>query len=142
MTATGNVSPDAGGSFEFELTDFATAREALDESVSEIARHNARPVDAAEWARRRRQPSPSDRALTGEAIAWMLSLPEPVRPERVAAQMPRLANQIAAAWSDRQRCLDALKALTIDNRGGRRGLPSDVLTEVQALHRYLSGTAV
>jgi hypothetical protein len=56
--------------------------------------------------------------------------------------MPRLVNQIAAAWSDRQRCLDALKALTIDNRGGRRGLPSDVLTEVQALHRYLSGTAV
>ncbi len=130
-------APDEG--FEFELTDFASAREALDESVIDIARHNARPTDPAEWAKRRRPASPADRALTGEAIAWMLGLPERIRPEQLAARMPRLANQIAAAWNDRLRCANALHALTIDDRGGRRGLPIDILAEVQFLHRHLSG---
>lgn len=136
-TASGDPKSTQTEAFEFELTDFASAREALDESVSEIARHNARPVDAAEWAKRRRPASPADRALTGEAIAWMLARPQPVRPERMAAQMPRLVNQIAATWVDRQRCLGALRALTVDDRGGRRGLPASILTEVHALHRHL-----
>ncbi len=132
--------PSSDGGFEFELTDFQSAREALDDSVAEIARHNARPIDAAEWAKRRRPLSPADRALTGEAITWMLALPEPVRPEHLSVRMPRLANQIAAVWGDRARCLNALHALTVDARGGRRGLPSDVLADVLALHRHLSGT--
>ena len=135
-----NPPPIPNDGLEFEFTDFASAREAMDEAVIDIARQNARPIDAAEWARRRRQPSPADRALTGEAIRWMLALPESVRPEHLAERMPRLANQIAAVWSDRTRCLSALQALTIDDRGGRRGLPFDVLTEVLALHRHLSGT--
>lgn len=133
-------SPAENSSFEFELTDFASAREALDESAIEIARHNARPVDAAEWEKRRRPLSPIDKALTGEAITWMLSLPESVRPEHLAERMPRLANQIAAAWNDRSRCLGALQALTVDDRGGRKGLPVAVLSDVRALHQFLAET--
>ena len=129
-------APDEG--FEFELTDLASAREALDEAVTEIARHNARSIDPGEWPKRRRPPLPVDRALTGETIAWMVSLPERIRPEQLAARMPRLANQIAVAWNDRRRCANALHALTIDDRGGRRGLPIDILAEVKFLHRHLS----
>ncbi|MES2101199.1 MAG: hypothetical protein V4569_15330 [Pseudomonadota bacterium] len=132
-------TPPQDAGFEFELTDFASAREALDEAAIDIARQNARPTNPAEWARRRRPASPADRALTGETIAWMLDLPEPIRPEQLAARMPRLANQIADAWNDRLRCTSALHALTVDDRGGRRGLPSDILAEVQILHRHLSG---
>lgn len=125
------------GGLDFEFTDFASAREALDDSVIEIARHNARPIEAADWAKRRRAPAPADRALTGDAIAWMLSLPAGLRPEHLAEQMPRLANQIAAAWSDSERCIGALRALSIDERGGRRGLPLAVLSEVHGLQRLL-----
>ncbi len=131
--------PAPDGGFEFEFTDFASAREALDEAVTDIARLNARPTNPGEWAKRRRPASPADRALTGETIEWMLGLPEAIRPEQLAARMPRLANQIAAAWNDRLRCASALRALTIDDRGGRRGLPIDILAEVQFLHRHLSG---
>ena len=137
-TAPPNPPPAPGEGFEFELTDLESARMALDDAVIDIVRQNA-PKDPAEWAKRRRAPSPSDRALTGEAITWMLSLPDPVRPEQLAQRMPRLANQIAAVWNDRLRCASALHALTIDDRGGRRGLPSDILDEVRALHRHLSG---
>jgi hypothetical protein len=112
---------------------------ALDDAVIDIARQNARPTDPAEWVKRRRPASPADRALTGEAITWMLALPEPIRPEQLAQRMPRLANQIAVVWNDRLRCASALHALTIDDRGGRRGLPSDILDEVKALHRHLMG---
>jgi hypothetical protein len=134
-----NVPPVPDEGFEFELTDLASARMALDDAVTEIARQNARPTDPAEWAKRRRPPSPVDRALTGEAITWMLALPEPMRPEQLAERMPRLANKIAAVWNDRLRCASALHALTIDDRGGRRGLPGDILEEVKALHRHLTG---
>jgi hypothetical protein len=138
MTPGPPPTPPSEGGFEFELTDFQSAREALDESVIEIARHNARPIDAAEWERRRRPLSPVDKALTGEAITWMLSLPESVRPEHLAERMPRLANQIAAAWNDKARCLGALRALTVDDRGGRRGLPVAVLADVRGLQQFLA----
>jgi hypothetical protein len=138
-TVPANPPPVPDEGFEFELTDLASARMALDDAVTEIARQNARPTDPAEWAKRRRPPSPVDRALTGEAITWMLALPEPMRPEQLAERMPRLANQIAAVWNDRLRCASALHALTIDDRGGRRGLPGDILEEVKALHRHLTG---
>jgi len=134
-----NPPPAPDGGFEFELTDLESARMALDEAVIDIARQNARPTDPAEWVKRRRPPSPADRALTGEAITWVLALPEPIRPEQLAQRMPRLANQIAEVWNDRLRCASALHALTIDDRGGRRGLPSDILDEVKALHRHLTG---
>ena len=138
-TAPANPPPAPDDGFEFELTDLESARMALDDAVIEIARQNARPTDPAEWAKRRRPPSPADRALTGETITWMLALPDPMRPEQLAQRMPRLANQIAAVWNDRLRCASALHALTIDDRGGRRGLPSDILGEVKALHRHLTG---
>ena len=130
-------APEDG--FEFELTDFASAREALDETVTDIARQYARPTDPGDWAKRRRPPSPADRALTGETMAWMMGLPVPFRPEQLAARMPRLANQIATAWNDSLRCANALHALTVDDRGGRRGLPTDILAEVKVLHRHRSG---
>jgi hypothetical protein len=140
-TAPANPPPVPDAGFEFELTDLESARMALDDAVTEIARQNARPTDPAEWVKRRRPPSPADRALTGEAITWMLALPESVRPEQLAEHMPRLANQIATVWSDSLRCASALHALTIDDRGGRRGLPSDILNEVKALHRHLTGAS-
>lgn len=130
-------APDEG--FEFELTDFASAREALDDASIELAADAARPATPADWIHRRRPPVPTDRALAGGTIDWMLRLPAALQPRRLADHYPRLANQIAAAWADRERCLRSLQSLLNDDRGGRRGLPHDLRQEVEALHRHLAG---
>lgn len=128
--------PDAG--FEFELTDFASARETLDNTSLEWAAESARPNDPAEWASRRRPPVPTDRALAGATIDWMLRLPAALQPHHLADKFPRLANQIAAAWFDRPRCERALQALLTDDRGGRRGLSYELRNEIEALQRHLA----
>ena len=124
-------------SFEFELTDFAEAREALDNESIALAAEAARPAEPTDWNRRRRPRTASDRALTGVAIDWLLRMPPEVRPNRLSELMPRLVNQIAAAWSDRTRCLSALDDLLTDKRGGRRGLPYELREEVRRLQTQL-----
>jgi hypothetical protein len=136
-----NRPPAPVDSFEFELTDFASAREALDNSALSLAAEIARPVGTTDWAQLRRPPVPTDRALAGVTIDWMLALPVALRPVRLADRLPRLANQIAAAWGDRQRCLGALNSLLTDERGNRRGLPIDLRSEVEALHQHLADSA-
>lgn len=142
MISPNTGSPSTTDSFEFELTDFASAREALDRNSLSIAAEASRPAEAADWALRRRPPLPTDRALTGAAIDWVLRLPEVLRPHHLTDQMPRLANQIALAWVDRERCLGALNALLRDERGGRRGLPYEIKIEVEALTRHLGSPRV
>jgi hypothetical protein len=132
------ATPWTTDSFEFEVTDFMSAREALDRNSLSIAAEASRPADAPDWEHLRRPPVPTDRALAGATIDWVLRLPEALRPRDLTDQMPRLANQIAAAWLDRPRCLGALNALLRDDRGGRRGLPYQIRIEVEALARHLS----
>ncbi len=136
-----NLPPAPDNGFEFELTDFASAREALDDASIELAAEAARPADPADWARRRRPQVPTDRALAGATIDWMLRLPTRLQPHHLADQYPRLANQIAAAWGDRERCLRALHGLLHDDRAGRRGLPQDLRREVEALQQHLARPA-
>lgn len=134
-----NPPPPPEEGFDFELTDFASAREALDDASIELAAEAARPAAPSDWAHRRRPPVPTDRALAGATIDWMLRLPVALRPNHLADQYPRLANQIAAAWGDRERCLRSLRSLLNDDRGGRRGLPYDLRQELVALQRHLAG---
>jgi hypothetical protein len=142
MTNSPNSAPpSASDSFEFELTDLASAREALDRNSLSIAAEASRPAETADWEHRRRPPVPTDRARAGVAIDWALRLPEALRPQHLMDQMPRLANQIALAWVDRERCLRALNALLRDDRGGRRGLPYEIKVEVEALARHLTELA-
>ena len=124
--------------FEFELTDFASAREALDDTSIAVAAEAACSADADYWVKRRRPRLATDRALAGSTIDWLLKLPEGLRPNKLSEQLPRLANQIADAWPDRERCLACLDDLLSDRRGGRRGLPYDVRSEVQSLHAFLA----
>ena len=136
-----NRPPAPIDGFDFELTDFASAREAHDNASLEFAAEAARPAGPIDWAQRRRAPVPTDRALAGVTIDWMLALPVALRPARLADRLPRLANQIAAVWGDRQRCLGALNGLLTDDRGNRRGLPNDLRLEIQALQQHLADSA-
>ena len=122
------------GAIEFELTDFEVARQVLDELPAGLD-----PVhgDPAYWATRRRPPLASDRALTGSALDWMVSLPPSLRPQQLGRLFPRIANALAQVWVDRRHALQALDGLLVDRRGGRRGLPDPVQAELLALQAHL-----
>lgn len=128
-----NAPPErpAFDALEFEVTDFGEARQALEElppGIAELA--HAKPAN---WSERRRPQRPSDRALTGAAVDWVMSLPPGLRPQKLSMQYPRVANQLADLWPDTRAVRMALEELLIDRRGGRRGLPEPVQAEVQML---------
>lgn len=125
-----SAQPDA---FEFEITDFTTARAELDRPPAGVGR--VAELQPGYWEQRRRKAQASDRALTGATIDWVLALPPSLRPRRLCEHYPRVANAIADAWRDpieRKRVLDDLLS---DRRGGRRGFPLEVVQEVEALRR-------
>jgi len=120
------------GSIDFELTDFADARHALDDlppGVSEV-QHLLQP---GYWEQRRRKPVASDRALTGVALDWLIHLPPAARPANLAERYPRVVNAIAGRWDNLERSLLMLEDLIVDHRGGRKGFASEVDAELRAL---------
>lgn len=120
---------------EFEVTDLSDARHALDELPPGVG--DLEKFAPGYWEKRRRATLPTDRALAGATVEWAIQLPPDLRPRALSAQFPRLANAVAAAWSDRGRALATLEGLLVDRRGGRRGLPQDVMAELQRLNDYL-----
>ena len=131
--------PRPDGSFDFELTDFSEARQVLDNETFIVATEAAMAAGtggAGYWASRRRERLPTDRALAGATMDWMTKLPPALRPVKLSEVLPRVANQIAAIWSDRPQCLVAIDELLVDHRGGRRGLPLALVMELQALRDF------
>lgn len=125
---------DEIGSIEFELTDFNTARQALEDlppGVEEVRR--LRP---GYWEQHRRPPAPADRALSGVSLEWMARLPPAVRPGRTAERYPRVVNQIAQNWTIGSQCSATFDDLLMDRRGGRLGFPYDVEVELKQLREY------
>lgn len=129
MATSMSKPPD---SFDFQLTDFDEARRALDELPPGVG--EAACLEPGYWEARRRKTMPTDRALTGSAIDWLLALPSDVRPKIMCDKFPRIVNQIATYWNERAYAAEALKYLLIDERGGRRGFGQEVDAE---LHRLL-----
>jgi hypothetical protein len=119
---------------EFEITDFDEARRALDELPPGLAQ--VQQKNAGYWESKRRGPLPSDRALTGAAMDWILALPPSVRPHTTCEQFPRVVNAIAEAWSDVPLSSRVLDHMINDYRGGRRGFPATVQAELTMLARH------
>jgi hypothetical protein len=121
---------------EFEITDFDDARRVLDdESISQF--HVETVVSAAHWKRLRRASLPTDRALSGQAIDWLLSLPPELLPEKLSTQFPRIANALAQAWHEPGERQAALDKLFDDGRTGRSGFPPEVQHELIALRDWM-----
>jgi len=117
---------------EFELTDLQEARRILDsESVSQFDVARVMPLE--HWMRLRRRNLPTDRALTGRAIEWLLALPPTLRPQKLSVQFPRITNALAEIWHEPQQCQAALDKLLCDGRQGRKGFPLMVRQELTAL---------
>jgi hypothetical protein len=122
---------------EFELTDFNEARLALEEPPEGLQIASA--LRPGRWDSKRRPKLPTDRALVGRTLDWIVALPEAARPKRLADAYPRIANALAECWDDAPRANALLDDLLIDRRGGRRGLQPEVKEELQLLQRLLSG---
>jgi hypothetical protein len=121
--------------FEFELTDIDEARRILDtESISQFDGATVMPSD--HWERLRRAKLPSDRALTGQGIDWLLGLPAGLRPQSLSLLFPRIVNALAEVWNDPERLQAALDRLLGDARKGRKGFPSEVRRELAALRDW------
>jgi hypothetical protein len=124
------------GWIDFELTDFDDAKRVLDELPAGLAEVQRLRQSEGGWDVKRRKPLPSDRALTGEAMDWLISLPPALRPHATCEQFPRVANVVAASWSDLSFSLQVIDHMINDYRGGRRGFPPAVRAELQALHEH------
>jgi hypothetical protein len=123
--------PAALDALDFEITDFNEARRSLDELPAGLT--VMQQTSPGYWEHRRRTTVPSDRALTGTAMDWVVSLPPPVRPHTTCEQFPRVANVIAESWDDASLCTRVLDHMLHDYRGGRRGFPLTVQAELTLL---------
>jgi hypothetical protein len=122
------------GSLDFELTDLGEARRALDLPPDGLIEAQQMAPDY--WTARRRSAVPTDRALTGEAMDWVVHLPAELRPIELCERYPRVANAIAQTWAQRAYCESLLAGMLTDKRGRRRGFPAEVQLEIERLASY------
>ena len=132
------TSPDSrwqDEGLEFELTDIDEARRILDtESISQF--DVATLVPPEHWKKHRREKLPSDRALTGAAIDWLMALPPSLRPQNLSRHFPRIVNALAEVWDEPEPCQAALDGLLCGGRKGRKGFPPAVHAELVALRNW------
>jgi hypothetical protein len=126
--------PRSSGLMEFEPVTIEEARAALDE----IDVAMASLIKPEYWQKVRRPTQPSDRALTGRSMKWLLALPDEVRPHSTMQRFPRVINALTEVWNDADARDDAFDALLNDKRKGRRGFPIDVERELSTLCLYAS----
>ena len=131
MTNQQPPKPAFPGSIDFEITDFEHARQVLDDLPPGIGR--AKAMEPGFWEQQRRKPTPTDRALTGVAMDWVISLPAGLRPHATCEHFPRVINAVAGAWADTNYSVQVLDHMINDSRGGRRGFPAAVQQELGAL---------
>lgn len=84
----------------------------------------------------RRPVEPDDFELNQRAIQWFEALPFYVRPNELAVRFPRIVNAIASCWYHPVRCRVYLDSLLMDNRGGRRGFPFEIILEISNLRSF------
>lgn len=82
-----------------------------------------------------RKVSPTAEALP-VTVKWIARLPRPIRPVNLLRRFPRVANMLAASWSDRESFRTTLYDLLAPTRQNHRGFPSDVIAELLTLRSY------
>lgn len=123
--------PGDSDSLEFEKVSFSDARKALEETGPAAYAVAKKPED---WAAKRTDTP--DEPLSDEATAWMIELPDAVRPRQLALRYARIANRIAELWKEPVKCERFLDDLMTDQRGGRKGFPLAIASELATLHEH------
>jgi hypothetical protein len=122
------------GLIEFEFTDVEAARREADKPAAVAALEKLLP---GYWEEQRRPLTPSDRALTGKGIDWMLGLPSNARPRALCEQFPRIANHLADIWNNPRDTQLVLMRLLADERGNRKGFSLQIEQEIGRLAAYV-----
>lgn len=123
--------PGDPDSFEFEKVSLTEARKALDETGPAAYAPRKKQEN---WAEKRTE-TPNE-ALNEEAVVWLMELPESVRPKQLALRYARLANKLCKLWSEPLKCERFLDDLMTDRRGGRKGFPLQVASELATLRDH------
>ncbi len=92
----------------------------------------AEPV-ATPAAQRRGRPADEPLPMT---VTWAAKLPRDVRPMVLLRTFSRIANGLAANWTDPAAFLPFIDDLFVDRRGNRKGFPPEVMAELFALRAY------
>jgi hypothetical protein len=124
--------PEPGNpdSFEFEKVSLDDARKMLDEQVKPVGS----AAKATDWGSKR-APAAAE-TLRTTTIQWILKLPPHIQPRFLQVRYPRVANRLAALWDDVTACEGFMDDLLTDKRGGRKGFPLNVATEIASLRDY------
>jgi len=123
-------------SLEFEFTDLREARNVLDRPPAGVV--ESRQLEPGYWPSRRRSPTLTDRALSGDTMDWAMRLPPDLRPFKLCERFPRIANSIAKQWANRAHCERLFATLSDDRRGNRRGFGAEVQRELDRLRAHLA----
>lgn len=120
-------------SLEFEPLSLADVITAMREE-NNMTFTPREPKDPFKALRKRETPEP----LQAFAITWMAKLPRNAQPRETGMQYPRIVNKLAALWHTSEGAGGYLRELLIDRRGTRKGFPTPVAQELQALRTYLT----
>jgi hypothetical protein len=82
-----------------------------------------------------RRAQPLNQALPA-TWRWIAELPPQVRPLSLVDKFPRIANVLARTWPDAPSFASYMDSLLQDRRGGRRGFPGDVRSELMMLRHF------
>jgi len=118
-----------------KIFDYFRIRQAR--KLAAQARRRAAEAVASRTSAAARAPAPvmAD-ALAPSTSAWIRALPMRLRPLQLCNAYPRVANRIALAWSDPDLVDGVFNELLLDRRGGRKGFPPAIATEILRLHAW------
>jgi hypothetical protein len=88
------------------------------------------------WVAQRAPDKPGDRMLSLEAVAWLDSLPQDVRPHNLAKRYPRICNRMVERWKFPELMIPYFDELLMDSRGGRQGFPMMIAIEIVSLKEH------
>lgn len=95
------------------------------------------PEGGGPWQRKPERPE--DQVLSLRAETFFGSLPDEVYPHALIERFPRIANEIARRYGDREQLVRYFRSLLTDERGGRKGFPFQVLMDIENLKTHLLG---
>lgn len=94
------------------------------------------PPDNGDWTCRRAPPREQDTTLSSTCTAWLDRLPQSVLPANLCMLYPAIANRLALCWSDPVLTERVFDDLLLDRRGGRRGFPPPVASDLLRLRLH------
>jgi hypothetical protein len=118
----------------FEKVSVEEAKAAFNTSIAPLPA----PQPEIDWETKRESDATANQELDPLTFKWLSQLPKDRRPNALARLFPHVANKLATLWKRPLHCELYLDDLVMDLRGGRRGFPAEVATEVATLREYFT----